>query len=286
MPTMATIVVGVDGSQGAAEALRWAVDEAKVRHQPVVAVMAWGLLEQHQTVTGADFDPAYGETEAMAALDKAITTALGADAATITDRRVVLDLASAALLAAAGPEDLLVVGARGLGGFTGLLVGSVSRKVLSQAHGPVAVVRPATGSTGPVVVGVDGSDTAHGALDWALDEGRARGVVVKVVHGWTAPFVGAYPFGGATFEPGLFEDSAREVLDTVLADVDTSGIEVSRELIYGTGASALLEMAAEAAVVVVGTRGLGGIKSWLLGSVSHQVVHHAPCTVVVVPHAG
>lgn len=280
---MATIVVGVDGSEGAAEALRWAVAESRVRQQPVVAVMAWGLLEQHQTVTGADFDPTYGEDEAAAALDTAITAALGDDGASITDRRVVLDLAPSALVAIAGPEDLLVVGARGLGGFQGLLVGSVSRKTLTQARGPVAVVRPSAQDAGAVVVGVDGSGIARHALDWALDEGRHRNVQVKVVHGWSAPFVGAYPFGGATFEPSLFEDSAREVLSGILADADTSGVQVSEELIYGTGASALLEAASDAALVVVGTRGLGGIKSWLLGSVSHQVVHYAPCTVVVVP---
>jgi nucleotide-binding universal stress UspA family protein len=281
---MARIVVGVDGSEGSAEALRWAVEEGRIRTEPVVAVMAWGYLDQHHAVRGAEFDPDYGEPQAQEALAAAVAEALG-DGAAEVEQVAVCDLAPAALVATAEPEDLLVVGARGLGGFKGLLLGSVSQRVLAEATCPVAVIRPHTEQQdGPVVVGVDASATARRALEWAAGEARARGTTLRIVHAWSAPFVGGYPFGGATFDQRLVEDGARELLDSIVAELDTTGVRVEKVLTYGTGGSALLEEAPGAAIVVVGSRGLSPFTRWLLGSVSHQIVHHAPGTVVVVPH--
>jgi nucleotide-binding universal stress UspA family protein len=280
--TMTRIVVGVDGSEGGAEALRWAMEEGRRRGWPVVAVMAWGYLDQHHAIAGADFDPDYGEPEAREALAAAVTAAVGEDAD--VEQVVVCDLAPGALLQTAQDADLLVVGARGLGGFRGLLVGSVSQRVLADATTPVAVIRPhAPQGTGPVVVGVDASTTARRALDWAIEEARARDVALRVVHAWTAPFVGGYPFGGATFDQRLIEEGARQLLDDLVAGADVTGLKVEKVLAYGTGGSALLEEGQGASVVVVGSRGLGGFTRWLLGSVSHQIVHHAPGTVVVIP---
>lgn len=282
---MKRIVVGVDGSEGSGEALRWAVQEGSLRQVPVVAVMAWGYLDQHHAVQGAEFDPDYGEPEAQEALAAAVTEALGEGSDAVVEQVAVCDLAPAALVATATPDDLLVVGARGLGGFKGLLLGSVSQRVLAETTSPVAVIRPhGEQHAGPVVVGVDASATARRSLEWAADEARARGAVLRVVHAWNAPFVGGYPFGGATFDQRLVEDGARELLDGIVAEVDTTGLTVEKVLTYGTGGSALLEEAPAASVVVVGSRGLGGFTRWLLGSVSHQVVHHAPGTVVVIPH--
>lgn len=280
---MARIIVGVDGSDGSAEALRWAVEEGRLRGEPVVAVMAWGYLDQHHAVQGAEFDPDYGEPQAREALAAAVADALGEGVA--VEQLVVCDLAPSALVSTATPEDLLVVGARGLGGFKGLLLGSVSQRVLAEATCPVAVIRAdAQKGAGPVVVGVDASATARRALQWAAGEARVRGATLRVVHAWSAPFVGGYPFGGATFDQRLVEDGARELLDGIVAELDAEGLTVEKVLTYGTGGSALLEEAPGASIVVVGSRGLSGFTRWLLGSVSHQIVHHAPGTVVVVPH--
>lgn len=278
-------MVGVDGSDGAAGALHWAMQEAPLHGASIVAVMAWGYLDQHHPREGTAFDPAYGEPEAAAALDEAIEAAVGTELTVPVERRVVCDLAPAALVGAAGPDDVLAVGARGFGGFAGLLLGSVSRKILAEARCPVAVVRPRDNAAepAPIVVGVDGSAVSRGALVWAVEEGRARGAQLRAVHGWTAPFVDGYPFGAASFDPRLFEGAGQTVLDEALAEVDTSGVDIDKVLAYGTGGATLLEAAEGADLIVVGTRGTGGIKSWLLGSVSHQVVQHAPCTVVVVP---
>src|SRR5690606_1608517 len=154
---MTKIVVGVDGSDGSAHALRWAVAEGQSRGWDVVAVMAWGYLDQKSAHGKAEFDPSYSEANAMEALDAAVSGAVGAD------------------VNGAAEGGVVVVGAGGLGGVKGLLVGSVSQKVLHDAKGPVAVIRPGSSEDGPIVVGVDGSDTSARALAWALDEGRARG---------------------------------------------------------------------------------------------------------------
>lgn len=284
---MHKIFVGVDGSAGSAGALRWAVEEGTARGVPVVAVLAWGYLDQHHALPATEFDPQYGEPQARQALEVAIVDALGdRPGADQVERLVVCDLAPAALLEAATADDLLVVGARGLGGFKGLLLGSVSQKVLGEAPCPVAVVRDGGRADGPVVVGVDPSAGARRALTWALDAGRALGRDVRAVHAYVAPFVGGFPFAGATFDQALVEDGARAVLEQLLADADTDGVTVHPVLGYGTGAAALLQEAPDASMVVVGTRGLGGFTRWLLGSVSHQVVHHSPGTVVVVPDPG
>lgn len=159
---MGYMVVGVDESAGAAAALRWAVREAAARGWSLTAVLAWGLLDQHHLIGDQPFDPAYGEADALAALDEIVRAAVGtADGATV-ERKVVCDLAAHALLSSSAAADLLVVRARGLGGFRELLLGSVSQHVLHQATCPVAVVRsdPREHTEDPplIVVGVDGVD--------------------------------------------------------------------------------------------------------------------------------
>src|SRR5688500_1778973 len=121
---MTGIVVGVDGSAGAAAALRWAAVEAESRHMPLTAVLARGWLDQHRVDADALFDPMYGHERAAEALDSFLRRDLGdaADAA----RHVVRDPPARALIEAAAGASMLVVGARGLGRFRRLLIGSVS----------------------------------------------------------------------------------------------------------------------------------------------------------------
>lgn len=134
------IVVGVDGSPGSAQALRWAADEADRCGAALTAVTAWGFLEQHPP-DGAPFDPHFDETTALANLRDHLDRALGAERAPSVEARAICDLPARALVEAASDADLLVVGARGLGGFKGLLLGSVSQHCLQHANVPVAVVR-------------------------------------------------------------------------------------------------------------------------------------------------
>jgi nucleotide-binding universal stress UspA family protein len=89
----------------------------------------------------------------------------------------------------------------------------------------------------------------------------------------------------AAMQPALFEDSARELLDRSVeaASGDVTDVRIERVLVSGSAADAILNAAERADAVVVGSRGVGGFRGLLLGSVSHQVAHHAACPVVVVP---
>ncbi len=189
---MTKIIVGVDGSEAARGALRWAAAEARLRSQPLVAVMAWGFLDQHHQLVDAPFDPAYDDAEAHRALAAYVTHVLGSDATDDVELRPVCDLAAPALIDASADASLLVVGARGLGGFARLLLGSVTRKVLHEAACPVAVIRGDDRSepaAGRVVVGTDGSKAADLAVAWALEEARLRGASLDVVHAWHLPYL-------------------------------------------------------------------------------------------------
>jgi nucleotide-binding universal stress UspA family protein len=284
------IVVGVDGSEGSFDALRWASREAELRHRDLTAVMAWGWLDQRHLESEPAFDPVYDDRAALRTLDAFVERTLGPDQFEIVERRVVNELAAPALLKASVDADLLVVGARGLGGFRSLLVGSVSQHCLHHARSPIAIVRPAEDEEqeveGRIVVGIDGSENARDALRWALDEARRRRAALEVVHAWQMPALWAYPYAPVGIESLPFEEKARELVDQALRHEDTASIpHIDRVLVCGGGASAVLHLAKGADLVVVGTRGLGGFKGLLLGSVSTQIAHHAPCPVVAVPPA-
>jgi nucleotide-binding universal stress UspA family protein len=136
-----------------------------------------------------------------------------------------------------------------------------------------------------IVVGVDTSEGARRALRWAIEEARLRAAQVTVVHAWLLPTLVSTPFGTVPIDVHGFEEAAAAELDAFLdAELaDVADVTVERQSVAGGPASALIEAAADASLVVVGTRGRGGFAGLLLGSVSQQVIHHAPCPVVVVP---
>lgn len=123
-----------------------------------------------------------------------------------------------------------------------------------------------------IVVGVDGSPGSRRALAWALQEAQLRQVGVRLVHG-----IGA--------RPSAYPEEAMEMLSQALDDAGgvPPGVSVERSAMFGSAVELLLEQAAEAELLVVGTRGRGGFAGLVLGSVSQQVVQHGPCPVVVVP---
>ena len=135
---------------------------------------------------------------------------------------------------------------------------------------------------GPVVVGVDGSPTSEAAVGFAYEAAATRGVPLVAVHTWWDLMV------DPTFAPLLdwdaLEADEREVLAERLAGWGEKypDVHVQRLVMHDRPARALLAQAAGAQLVVVGTRGRGGVAGLLLGSVSHALLHHAPCPVAVV----
>jgi len=140
-----------------------------------------------------------------------------------------------------------------------------------------------------IVVGVDGSESARAALRFALEEGRLRGATVRAVAAWHVP-PAAYGGALAPPDPGFvneLEPEARRALERALEQAGAPPADVEVETVVREGAPArvLLDEAADADLLVVGSRGLGGFRGLLLGSVSQQCAHHAPCPLVIVPHA-
>jgi nucleotide-binding universal stress UspA family protein len=141
-----------------------------------------------------------------------------------------------------------------------------------------------------IVVGVDGSAGARAALRWAFEEAKLRKASLQVVHAWTfvmhgvpATGMGMVPYPTAEDFAAL-EEAAREALDKALAEVvgEQTDVPIDAHVVKASPAQALVEAAANADLLVVGSRGHGGFAGLLLGSVSQQCAHHAPCPVVIV----
>ncbi len=266
------VVVGYDGSGAALEALGWALLEARRERLPVrvvhVSELESGVLAE--------------------AMEQAATRA--PDVST-TAVRLLRDSVPAALLEEAEHAHALVLGSRGRGGFTGLLLGSVSAAVAAHARCPVVVVRPTPTRVlphvRPVVVGVDGSATSGRAIDLAFDHASWLRVPLVAVHAWRLPA----PVGtGASWRTQDITD-LRVAQDALLAE-SLAGraerypdVEVRPVVRRGAAAETVLAVARDAQLLVVGSRGRGGFQGLLLGSVSRAVLHHASCPVVVV-HPG
>ena len=138
-----------------------------------------------------------------------------------------------------------------------------------------------------IVVGVDGSSGAAEALRFAIAEARLRKSRLVLVAAWQVP-AAAYE-GGWSMAPVTsadFEGPARAALDEAVAgtQADCPDLTVEGALHEGQAAHVLIAAAHDAELLVVGSRGRGGFKGLILGSVSQQCAHHAPCPVAIVPH--
>ena len=139
-----------------------------------------------------------------------------------------------------------------------------------------------------IVVGVDGSEHSLVALRWALREATFRQATVDAVYAWHAPaWFMAEGFTRSEFTAfgRELEEQAGSILRALVQQVATPFLQVRIEeiVVNDRPAKALLDIAGGADLLVVGSRGRGGFKGLLLGSVSAQCVAHAPCPVVVVP---
>jgi nucleotide-binding universal stress UspA family protein len=282
------IVVGVDGSQVSLQALHWAAAEAARRGTGLDVVHAWGLPHS-LLLTDLFKDPTRFEAPGRHLLHRAVESLAPREDVPFDVRPILVqEQASAALLRASQTAELLVVGSRGRGGFTGLLLGSVSQHCVRHASCPAVVIPPAwVGDVhGPVVVGVDGSDQSYGALHWAIAEAALRQADLHVVNAYDYVQV-VMPTG---LVPGVDRETLEEASRTLLREMVEPAICAADHRLKNialipspTGASrALLDAAVGAELLVVGSRGRGGMRGVMLGSVSQQCAHHTPCPIVVV----
>lgn len=142
-----------------------------------------------------------------------------------------------------------------------------------------------------IVVGFDGSEHSQWALNWAVDETRQRNGRLRLITAWSKPPMAWYPAVLETAAGEIAaEDSPEHIARTLQAEalesIAATGVETSGQVVHSSSpASAILEAAKDADLVVVGARGHGGFPGLRLGSVSTQVVNHAPCSVLVVNSA-
>jgi nucleotide-binding universal stress UspA family protein len=135
-----------------------------------------------------------------------------------------------------------------------------------------------------VVVGIDGSECSRAALRFAVDEARLRGARLQVVSVWAVP-AWAYGVGYTeTIGPGTFQHEAEITVEAAMDEAQglAPQLDLSPSIVQGQPAAALLAAAEDADLLVVGSRGHGGFTRLLLGSVSEQLAHHAPCPVTIV----
>jgi nucleotide-binding universal stress UspA family protein len=282
------VVVGVDGSGPALAATRWAACEAERRRVGLHVVKAF--LERPSKRIGTP-GPDRGHREVLVeGARAAVAEAAAVAAAAAPGIEVVEDVVDGSplpvLVAESQHAGTVVVGKRGLGGYGGLLVGSVAAELTTQARCPVVVVRGGEFSAdGPVVVGIGISSTSDAALIFALEAAAARGVPLLAVHAWMEYI--ADPAVWPVQEWDAIDADQDQMLAARLAQWGEKqpDVEIRRVVARDRPAHALLEQAALAQLVVVGSRGRSTFRKRVFGSVCDTVLQHAPCPVAVVrPH--
>jgi len=292
----AGVVVGFDGSPPSTAGLDWAAAEAVRRDLPLKVVLAveLGTALPLPMDSGAPWAMAKIEGAAREVLADAVERARKTDPGLVVESSLVIDTAASALVDASRTAALVVVGNRGHGDLMGTLLGSVAFGVTAHSQCPVAVVRGGSmrvpGKDAPVVVGIDGSDAANAALDESAEIAQRAGAPLHIVAayqvavtGWVGvtPWTEVYPEEELT---EAAEDTAKSTLANARERVRRNHPDLAVEYaaVRGRAADALVERSKTAGVVVVGSRGRGGFRSLVMGSVSRGVVHAAESPVLVV----
>ncbi len=284
--TGAPVVVGVDGSASALRAVEYAATEAALRHRPLLTVHAYtgppaDLVFSSDPGASADATRRRGAAENLR--DAVWHAARVAPEVNCVTRTVAGDPA-AVLLEVSDQAELMVLGARGTGGFAGMRAGSVAAHTALHASCPVVLVR-GTAPDGPVVVGVDGSPGSAAALEFAADEADRRGTELVALHAWTTASTtelnDSLPM---SYESWDSLEEHRRVLAEALAGVAGRhpDLPVRREIRHGIARQLLTTLSNDAQLVVVGSRGHGGFAGLMLGSVSQHLIYRAACPVAVV----
>lgn len=286
-PTGRTVVAGVDGSDSALDAVRWAAHEAVRRRVPLRLVHAFAW--PHGRHIG---EPRLGDyhtimlNAARAMVATAANVAREVEPDAEIEEQVIVGFPVPVLESESERAQVLVVGNRGLGGITGLFVGSVATTLAARSACPLVVVRGLSRAeeltTRPVVVGVDGTPNSEGAIAFAFEAAAARRVPLVAVHAWWDLLLD--PTVAPMVDFDAFASEEAEVLSERLAGWTEKypDVPVERVLARDRPAHQLVKQAERAQLVVVGTRGRGALAGLVLGSVSHALLHSSPCPVAVV----
>ncbi|WP_432022614.1 universal stress protein [Streptomyces parvus] len=286
------LVVGVDGSVSSLRAVDWAANEA-TRHGASLRIVHASLWERYE-----GSDPAIG---AEGPPDQALAERVVATAAARARRRepslsVITHIAAedpaGTLLHESTFASAVVVGSRGRGELSALLLGSVSLLVAARAACPVVVIRgdeaALNAEHGRILLGVGSRDSGTAAVHFALREASVRHATLRAVSAWRhpGPRLGKHrpPSGGAR-EPA--EQAATSLLARALEEQTPlfPDVRVERVTAEGPAAKVLTSLSFEADLLILGARRQGTPVGLELGTTAHRALHHSACPVVVVPHA-
>jgi nucleotide-binding universal stress UspA family protein len=266
-----TILVGTDGTGSATAAVEWAADEAQ-RLAMVLRIVH--VLDR--TLPESQLDIGNEHVDAEQVIAKAITTAARSRARAVAPQidieiDTLIGRTVPRLLEASEGAEILVLGSRGRGGPTGLMLGSVARRLAIHATGRVGVVRGPAPPDGPVLAGIDDSPAADQVLAAAFEMADRRDSPLTIVR--------AHPAG---FTSPARAAADRESLENQIAPWRTKHADVPVEMAFTrSAASELLAATAWAQLVVIGSVDHGPVAGTVFGSAGLQLLHHADCPVLI-----
>ncbi|HEY7627195.1 MAG TPA: universal stress protein [Ilumatobacteraceae bacterium] len=287
-----SVVVGVDGSEGSFEALIWAAHHARHIKAPLHIVTVTEIPAVYTAAgvpalpLGSTFEDLVGQ--GMDINNRAIDDAQAFDLGITVTGSAVVGTPVSNLVDATPAGDVLVVSASAHAGHMAEVLGSVATGVVHRAHGPVVVVHGPVPHDAPlrrIVVGVDGFEESTTALAWACELAVQAAADIEVAHAWEYPYRTKDAVFGSPQE--MMQADATELTNDVVAGLRGEHRErvTATHVVEGLTADVLIDLAKGADLLVVGSHGRGGFRSFLLGSVSRKAVQHASCAVAVVPSA-
>jgi nucleotide-binding universal stress UspA family protein len=281
------ILVGVDESACAKEALEWAAADAAARHGRLTVTSVADLPR----LGDVPLSPQLLSSARQAAqrmVDAAVRRVQQLAPDVVVEGRIATGNPAAELMLMAASAEQVVVGSHGTSEITALLIGSVGSQVAEHVPCPAVVVRSRPNG-GSVVVGIDNSEHSQAALEYGFGYAERHGLPLVAVHVYA---LGAFAYQMMPYAVG--SNPVTEELAPIRADVARMAeqsigrwtqkypaVEARVELVEGLATQQLVEASRSAGLLVVGTRGHGGLAGMLLGSVSHAVMRHAHCPIVI-----
>jgi nucleotide-binding universal stress UspA family protein len=288
------VAVGLEESEASRAAVEYAAEVANRRRLPLRLVLAFELPQSTMRLSFTAWEEDAERVMLDASqrfLDQTAEALRGAYPDVAVSSHLHAGSAAETLIEESKHADLLVVGSRGTGGFADLVIGSTALRAASHALCPVVVV-PAARVDGPsrhgVVVGVDGSEFSEAAIEFAFQMASQTDQKLTALHAWHDPApTGIGIMMPLVYDPALVQKEEELVLAQSMAGWSEKypDVQVEYRVVPGHPVHALAIGAATATLLVVGSRGRGSLRSLLLGSVSHGVLHHAQGPVAVVHRA-
>ncbi|MCC9710795.1 universal stress protein [Streptomyces sp. MNU76] len=285
------MIVGVDGSASSIDAVEVAAREAHLRGVGLRIVHAFGQVPGRRPAGAPPWDPAGHGLQPMVrgALAHAEERAHALAPDIEITRSVVAGAALEVLEIESRSASLAVVGSRGLGSFSGLLLGSTAVHLAAHGRCPLMVVRGRPDPAGAVILAVDGSEAGEAAVGFAFAEAALRKAPLVALHVWNTFSERAYegpgdPLTAVVADIDRIREAEQQLLDETVASWRKVHPEVvvERRLVRSRIRPALIDASRGAQLVVTGARGRGGFAGLLLGSVSQALLHHAHCPVTIV----